>query len=101
MCAVGRFADQVEAASARDATLGRRVEESGGEQLSARVERQHPRLVHELQRSLPRSRSDLQGRERPAAAPYDLRLAPEREEDAGVDVRALYRDRESDEAVQV
>ena len=46
-----RLADQVEAAAARHAALGRGVEEGGRAQLPAHARHPHPRLLHELSRS--------------------------------------------------
>ena len=54
-----------------------------------RTIRSHSRLVHELSPPLPRSRPDLQRRQRPAAAAHDVRLARERAEHAEVDVREV------------
>jgi gluconate 2-dehydrogenase alpha chain len=76
-----------QAAAARHAALGRGVEEGDCAQLPAHVRHTHSRLVHELPPALPRPRPDLQGRQRTAAAAHDVRLAPERAEDAEVDVR--------------
>ena len=63
--------DRDAAGAARHAALGPRMEEGDGEMVQPRLQHRRVGLQLRAPRELSRSRSDLQGRARPAADPHD------------------------------